>query len=338
MMRRLPAFLFFALVTLQVDGCGASGAPNGGGTGAGATTGAGETATAGSTTGAPEATGGVGAAGASASGVAISGAAGISGAQATSGVVATSGASGASAGAATAGGSTGVSGSTGTGGTAGAAATAVDASTDTGAALKVFPSSQIVKIMVVGSSNELGTCWRAFLWRELHANNITNFAFVGEENTGPDCGVPGYDMHVQAQDGIIISNLPASTYAGWFKANPPDIILMHFGGADLLANMPIPPVIAAYSTALAQARLVNPNVILLIAQHTPEGKATVVTLNADIAVWGPQNSTPQSPVLVVDLYTGLLPSDFSDGVHLNEAGSQIVADRWYAALKPFFLP
>jgi hypothetical protein len=270
--------------------------------------------------------------------VAISGAAGISGAQATSGVVATSGASGASAGAATAGGSTGVSGSTGTGGTAGAPATAVDASTDTGAAVKAFPSSQIVKIMVVGSSNELGTCWRAFLWRELHANNITNFAFVGEENTGPDCGVPGYDMHVQAQDGIIISNLPASTYAGWFKANPPDIILMHFGGADLLANMPIPPVIAAYSTALAQARLVNPNVILLIAQHTPEGKATVVTLNADIAVWGPQNSTPQSPVLVVDLYTGLLPSDFSDGVHLNEAGSQIVADRWYAALKPFFLP
>ena len=192
--------------------------------------------------------------------------------------------------------------------------------------------------MVVGSSNELGTCWRAFLWRELHANDITNFAFVGEENTGPDCGVPGYDMHVQAQDGIIISNLPASTYAGWFKANPPDIILMHFGGADLLANMPIPPIIAAYSTALAQARLVNPNVILLIAQHTPEGKDTVVTLNADIAVWAPQNSTPQSPVIAVDLYTGLLPSDFSDGVHLNVAGSQIVADRWYAALKPFFLP
>ncbi len=336
MMRRLPALLFFALVTIQVDGCGgSSGSPIGGGTGASATTGAAETSTAGSTTGMPEATtGGVGAAGTMgpASGAASSGAV------ATSGVVATSGASGASAGGATAGGSAGVSGSIGTGGTAGAPAAAVDASIDTGAAQKVFPSTQIVKIMVVGSSNELGTCWRAFLWRELHANNITNFAFVGEENTGPDCAVPGYDMHVQAQSGIIISNLPASTYAGWFKANPPDIILMHFGGADLLANMPIPPVIAAYSTALAQARLVNPNVILLIAQHTPEGKDTVVTLNADIAVWAPQNSTSQSPVIAVDLYTGLLPSDFSDGVHLNEAGSQIVADRWYAALKPFFLP
>jgi len=40
----------------------------------------------------------------------------------------------------------------------------------------------------------------------------------------------------------------------------------------------------------------------------------------------------------VDLYTGILPSDQSDGVHLNLSGSQKVADRFYAALKPFFKP
>lgn len=336
MMRGFPALLFCAFVGSYVDGCsgGASSLPASSGTGVGATTGA-AVAISGAT-GDPSVTGATGSTSAGGSGSV----AGTSGGPAASGVLETSGESGTSSTGATTSGSetAGASGSTDTGATSGAPATAVDASADTGASLKVFPSTQIVKIMVVGSSNELGTCWRSFLWRELHANNVTNFAFVGEENTGPDCGVPGYDMHVQAQDGIIISNLPASTYAGWFKANPPDVILMHFGGADLLANMPIPPVIAAYSTALAQARLVNPNVILLIAQHTPEGKDTVVTLNADIAVWAPQNSTPQSPVIAVDLYTGLLPSDFSDGVHLNEVGAQIVADRWYAALKPFFVP
>ncbi len=226
----------------------------------------------------------------------------------------------------------------GASGSSGSSPANVDASTDTGTGPAVFPSTETVKIMVVGSSNEIGTCWRAFLWRELRASSITNFDFVGGVTGGPDCGVPGYDMDVQAQSGIIITNLPASTYAGWFKAHPPQIILMHFGGADLLANMPIDGVMKAYSTALEQARLVNPNVILLIAQHTPEGKDTVVQLNADIAMWAPQNSTPQSPVIAVDLYTGLLPSDFSDGVHLNPAGSQIVADRWYAALKPFFIP
>jgi len=62
----------------------------------------------------------------------------------------------------------------------------------------------------------------------------------------------------------------------------------------------------------------------------------VPTLNADIAAWAPTVSTASSPVIAVDLYTGMLPSDFSDGVHLNQQGSMKVADRWYAKLAPFF--
>jgi hypothetical protein len=41
-------------------------------------------------------------------------------------------------------------------------------------------------------------------------------------------------------------------------------------------------------------------------------------------------------VIAVDLHTGMLPSDFSDAVHLNQQGSMKVADRWYAKLAPFF--
>jgi len=244
-------------------------------------------------------------------------------------------------------GSTGGAGPAGTGGaatsdatvgTGGMPATNSDAAADTAAGADASPLSGIVKMMVVGSSNELGTCWRALLWKKLHDSGITNFVFVGGQNSGPDCGVPGYDKHVQAQSGIVISNLPASTYAGWFKANQPQIILMHFGGADLLANMPVAGVMKAYSTALAQARLVNPHVILLIAQHTPEGRSAIVQLNAEIATWAVQNSTPESPVTAVDLYTGILPSDLSDGVHLNMSGSQKVADRWYTPLAPLLKP
>src|SRR5205823_3712633 len=117
------------------------------------------------------------------------------------------------------------------------------------------PFTGIVKMMVVGSSNELGTCWRAFLWKELRDNAITNFDFVGGVTAGPDCtGTAGYDKDLQAQSGIIITGLPASTYAGWFKAHPPDIILMHFGGADILANMPVAGVMKSYGVALEQAR------------------------------------------------------------------------------------
>jgi lysophospholipase L1-like esterase len=102
--------------------------------------------------------------------------------------------------------------------------------------------------------------------------------------------------------------------------------------------MPVDGVMKAYTTLLGELRKANPNAVLLIAQHTPEGRDAVLTLNADIAKWATDNTTPQSPVIAVDLYTGILPSDQSDGVHLNLSGSQKVADRFFAALKPFFKP
>jgi GDSL-like Lipase/Acylhydrolase family len=273
----------------------------------------------------------------------VAGMTGVAGGSGTAGTMGGAGAVGAAgdpgtAGASGAAGQAGVPGSAGATGTAGAAgASAPDASADSGVAVVPFPSTQTVKLMVVGSSNEIGTCWRAYLWQELHLNDITNFHFVGQQSGGPSCTVMGWnDTALQAMSGIIVTNLPASTYLGWFTANPPDVILMHFGGADILAGMPVDGVMKAYATALAQARMVNPKVVLLIAEHTPEGKDAIVTLDADVAAWAPTVSTAASPVIAVDLYTGMLPSDFSDGVHLNATGAQKVADRFYKALAPFF--
>ncbi len=267
----------------------------------------------------------------------VAGQSGTAGAVGGAGAVGTAGASGTAGanGSAGAAGSTASAGTAGTSGTAGSSAP--DASTDAGVAVVPFPSTQTVKLMVVGSSNEIGTCWRAYLWQELHMNDITNFHFVGQQSGGPSCTVVGWnDTALQAMSGIVITNLPASTYLGWFTANPPDVILMHFGGADILDGMPVDGVMKAYATALAQARIVNPKVVLLIAEHTPEGKDAIATLDADVAAWAPTVSTAESPVVAVDLYTGMLPSDFSDGVHLNQTGAQKVADRFYAKLAPFF--
>ena len=230
----------------------------------------------------------------------------------------------------------------GAGGAAGAASSpdaSSDAASDATAAADARIFTGVAKLMVVGSSNEIGTCWRAYLWQDLHMDGITNFDFVGQQSGGPSCTVVGWnDTQLQAMSGIIITNIPESTYLDWFRANPPDIILMHFGGADILADMPVDGVMKAYGTALEAARTVNPNVILLIAQHSPEGKDAIVTLNADIAAWAPTVSTAQSPVGVVDLYTGITAADQSDGVHFNQQGSEKVALRWLAALEPYFEP
>jgi hypothetical protein len=200
--------------------------------------------------------------------------------------------------------------------------------------------------MVLGSSNELQTCWRALLWQKLHAANLEDFDFVGDVTDGPDCGVPGYDKDVRAQGGVIVTNLTAEQFAAWFTAHPADAMLVHFGGADLLQNMPLDGVIAGYTRALEQARIVKASVRFLIAQHTPQDSEscddcvnTVKQLNAQITTWATANSKPESPIVVVDLFTGVDPvTDTSDGIHLNVAGSTKVADRFFAALSPYFGP
>jgi mannan endo-1,4-beta-mannosidase len=193
-----------------------------------------------------------------------------------------------------------------------------------------------VKIMVIGSSNETDTCWRAFLWQKLRAAGVMNFDFVGRMKVGPDCGVAGYDKDVEAQPGTIITSFSANDFAVRFKANPPQIVLVHVAGADARDGVPIPTIMKAFSLAVEQARLVNPQVIFFVAQHTPQQPPTgIAELNAAIPGWAAQISTPDSPVSAVDLFTIINPAaDQSDGVHLNTSGSQKVADTWLAKLLP----
>ena len=95
---------------------------------------------------------------------------------------------------------------------------------------------------------------------------------------------------------------------------------------------------------VTQARLVKPTVRFLIGQHTPmtsggcnDCENTVPELNDQIASWAQEKTTAASPVVVVDLETGVDPAtDTSDGIHLNTSGSTKVADRFFTALSPFF--
>ena len=261
------------------------------------------------------------------------------------------------AGATNAAGATGAAGDPGSGGAAGVPATdhdaaASDAATDvtatsdgaTGdAGIPHPPFTGTVKIMVVGSSNEEGTCWRAFLWQKLRAAGITNFDFVGRNMAGPDCGVAGYDKDSEAHGGTVVENISADAWLTTYKANPPDIILQHNGGADLLDGKPYMNVITAYTLSVTQVRMVNPRVIYFAAQHSPQGSAAnvadVVTLNAAMVPWAAGITTAASPVVLVDLFTGIdQKTDMSDGTHFNVAGSEKVSDRFLAVLLPLFKP
>jgi hypothetical protein len=204
-----------------------------------------------------------------------------------------------------------------------------------------FGASQAVRILIIGSSNEIGTCWRAFLWKELRDAGLANIDFVGGVSQGPDCGVAGYDKDMQGENSNLVTNWTMSDIAGWFTTNKPDIVLLHVGGADVLQALPVAGIVSNYGVALEQARRVTPGVEFMNAQHTPMTRAVEDTkaLNAAIVAWAAQNTTVGSPITPVDLYTGLDPAiDTRDGTHLNDVGAQKVADRFFAALMPLFGP
>jgi lysophospholipase L1-like esterase len=82
-------------------------------------------------------------------------------------------------------------------------------------------------------------------------------------------------------------------------------------------------------------RAANPNVSILLAKVIPaRGLGTEIrAINAGISTLAARMNRAQSPVVLVDLYTGISPKLHTvDGTHLNTIGEQKVANRWFRAL------
>ena len=60
----------------------------------------------------------------------------------------------------------------------------------------------------------------------------------------------------------------------------------------------------------------------------------IVELNAAIPGWAKTNTTEQSPIVIVDNFTGFnTTTDTTDGEHPNSQGDQKLADKFYPALE-----
>jgi lysophospholipase L1-like esterase len=201
-------------------------------------------------------------------------------------------------------------------------------------------SAAPVRIMPLGDSiTGSPGCWRALLWQHLQTTGFTNIDMVG---TLPPqgCGVP-YDGDNEGHGGALVTAVAdQNQLPGWLAATRPDVVLMHFGTNDVWSALSTDTVLAAYSKLVDQMRASNPNMRIIVAQIIPLAPAgctecpqRAVALNAAIPGWASGKSTAQSPITVVDQWTGFNDAtDTGDGVHPNDAGIQKVADRWYPAL------
>jgi lysophospholipase L1-like esterase len=197
-----------------------------------------------------------------------------------------------------------------------------------------------VRIMPLGDSiTGSPGCWRALLWQRLENTGFTNTDFVG---TLPPqgCGFP-YDGENEGHGGFLATNVASQNQlVGWLAATNPDVVLMHFGTNDVWNARTPAQILAAFTTLVNQMRANNPAMRVLVAQIIPMNPSNcgdcaqrVVALNNAIPGWAAGISTAQSPVVVVDQWTGFNTAvDTFDGVHPNAAGDQKMSNRWYPAL------
>jgi lysophospholipase L1-like esterase/chitodextrinase len=197
-----------------------------------------------------------------------------------------------------------------------------------------------IRIMPLGDSiTGSPGCWRALLWQHLQQTGFTNVDMVG--TLGPQgCSVP-YDGDNEGHGGALVTAVAdQNQLVGWLAATHPDIVMMHFGTNDVWSNRTTDQILAAYSKLVDQMRASNAAMKILVAKiipvapsSCPECPARTVALNNAIPGWAASKTTAQSPITVVDQWTGWNAStDTGDGVHPNDTGIVKIADRWYAPL------
>ncbi|MEE1928989.1 ricin-type beta-trefoil lectin domain protein [Streptomyces sp. TRM 70351] len=181
-------------------------------------------------------------------------------------------------------------------------------------------------------------CWRAMLYERITGSGRAA-DFVGTLNT-PHCGVP-FDADNEGHGGFLATGIARENrLPGWLAATRPDVVLVHLGTNDMWSSVPAADVLSAYTTLVRQMRAANPRMRVIVAQLIPlrpEGctgcDERVRALNAAIPGWARAQSTAQSPVTVVDQYTGFdTAADTYDGVHPVASGDRKIADRWFPAL------
>ena len=203
------------------------------------------------------------------------------------------------------------------------------------------------RIAMLGDSITETTCTPQLVWSGLRAQGLSNFDFVGTKQNQQACGVDNPDRDCEGHSGYLVTEIAskgpkASELPTWCTADRADLVMMHFGTNDAWhSDIQIADILSAYSDVVTALRAAQPHVIVLVAQIIPlrpdncaDCETRVRSLNDLIPRWAESLTTPESPIYVVDQWTGFDPgAHTNDGVHPNVQGSQKMADLWLAALR-----
>lgn len=206
---------------------------------------------------------------------------------------------------------------------------------------KAAPSENPIRIMPLGDSITQGdkkhNSYRRPLWIQLRKAGY-NIDFVGStrENFNGHSPLSDFDQDHEGHWGWRADQV-LEKIDGWSRINKPDIVLIHLGTNDLFHEKSPESTLEELWQLVQKLRRTNPRVKMLIAQLIPCGdKVQIQLLNQGIATLARITTTQESPIIVVDQFSGFNAAagiDTYDGCHPNEVGEKKMASRWLAALK-----
>ncbi|KAI1468809.1 carbohydrate esterase family 3 protein [Daldinia caldariorum] len=210
------------------------------------------------------------------------------------------------------------------------------------------------KIMPLGDSITEITCWRAKLWNNLKASNLTDkIEFVGSVNNTQSCDTADAEFatqHHEGHTGYLAIDVAYDHIDKWLDGARPDVVTFMLGTDDVARGRRIEDVVEAYSNMVRSMRKYNAGVRVVVrsrlvpSRHTfllaststhdeqvntvvplPANMAPVERLNDMIPDWAAEMNTTESPVYVDDIYP--FPNAFlKDGIHPNEQGEDRIAE------------
>lgn len=188
----------------------------------------------------------------------------------------------------------------------------------------------------IGDGGVLYPTYRAWLYHDLEKLGY-DVDFVGSLHTPepPSGSDPDNEGHAAYTTGQVLSELPS-----WLETYPaPDVALVHLGTNDALADIPASRTVADLQGVIGALRARNPSMTILVAQIIPTSvgsiNARIEALNREIAGLATL-STPPSPVVIVDLYSGYdgREDNQQGGVHPRTSGEKKMTAAWEIELVP----
>jgi acyl-CoA thioesterase I len=220
-------------------------------------------------------------------------------------------------------------------------------------------------ILCLGNSITNGTdkynSYRRCLWQLLHKNNY-NIDLVGSWNShhmGGEVPDPDFDMDHDGHSGWTAADVlnppdwdkQRGNIHQWLQTYSPGMVLIELGTNEVFQCVPVADALKNIAAIIESFRKNNSGVKIFLAQIPPLGKQwapkklcgndtayaqRVIAFNKAIKDFAVKKNTAASRVIAVDQYTGMDPSkNMYDDIHPNNSGEKIMAEKWFAAIRPY---